>query len=72
MRASKTSKCPTCNRAFDPLQSTAMPFCSPRCRQIDLGRWLGEEYGLPVVPNPEADEEPEGFPGDSPAESDEN
>ena len=24
-----------------------MPFCSPRCRQIDLGHWLQEDYGLP-------------------------
>ena len=24
-----------------------MPFCSDRCRLIDLGRWLGEEYTLP-------------------------
>ena len=24
-----------------------------------MGRWLGEEYGLPVVPDPEADEVPE-------------
>ena len=23
------------------------PFCSPRCRKIDLGRWLGEKYRLP-------------------------
>ncbi len=23
------------------------PFCSPRCRLIDLGRWLGENYRLP-------------------------
>lgn len=22
------------------------PFCSPRCRLIDLGRWLGEDYRL--------------------------
>ena len=22
------------------------PFCSPRCRKIDLGRWLGERYRL--------------------------
>lgn len=65
MRAAKTSKCPTCHRAFDPVASTAMPFCTPRCRQIDLGRWLGEEYGLPVVPNPEDDEQPETFPEDS-------
>ncbi len=23
------------------------PFCSPRCRKIDLGRWLGEKYAVP-------------------------
>ena len=22
------------------------PFCSPRCRMVDLGRWLGEDYGV--------------------------
>ena len=63
MRASKSSKCPTCDRPFDPLLSEAMPFCSPRCKQIDLGRWLNEDYGLPVVPDPEDDELPEVFPG---------
>jgi hypothetical protein len=26
------------------------PFCSRRCRQIDLGRWLGEQYRIPVEP----------------------
>jgi len=26
-----------------------LPFCSPRCRLIDLGRWLGEEYGYRVA-----------------------
>jgi endogenous inhibitor of DNA gyrase (YacG/DUF329 family) len=36
-----------------------MPFCSERCRLIDLGRWLGEGFSLPVVPDPEADEVPE-------------
>jgi endogenous inhibitor of DNA gyrase (YacG/DUF329 family) len=25
-----------------------MPFCSERCRMIDLGRWLGEKYAVPV------------------------
>ncbi len=33
-------------------QSTAawpdFPFCSRRCRSIDLGRWLDEEYRLPA------------------------
>lgn len=49
-------RCPVCNREFDKCASSALPFCSERCRTIDLGRWLGESYSLPVVPDPEADE----------------
>ncbi len=25
-----------------------MPFCSERCRMVDLGRWLDQRYGMPV------------------------
>jgi uncharacterized protein len=57
-------RCPVCNREFDPATSPAMPFCSQRCRTIDLGRWLGEAYHLPVTPDPDADEAQEGFPPD--------
>ena len=32
-----------------------MPFCGERCRTIDLGRWLDEEYSLPHVPDPDED-----------------
>jgi uncharacterized protein len=55
-------RCPICGTEFDPALSTAKPFCSDRCRTIDLGRWLDESYGLPAVPDPEADELP---PGDA-------
>jgi endogenous inhibitor of DNA gyrase (YacG/DUF329 family) len=41
-------RCPICERYFESAASIAMPFCSPRCKQIDLGRWLGEKYSLPV------------------------
>jgi endogenous inhibitor of DNA gyrase (YacG/DUF329 family) len=51
-------RCPTCEREFQPNESTALPFCSERCRLIDLGRWLDEGFSLPVVPDPEADELP--------------
>ena len=40
-------KCPTCNQKFDSEQSQSVPFCSVRCQQVDLGRWLGEQYGVP-------------------------
>jgi endogenous inhibitor of DNA gyrase (YacG/DUF329 family) len=49
-------RCPNCKREFDREASAALPFCSERCRTIDLGRWLGEEYSMPVMPDPEADE----------------
>ena len=40
-------KCPTCGReiAWDP-QAPHRPFCSERCRLIDLGAWLSEERGI--------------------------
>jgi uncharacterized protein len=40
-------RCPVCDRPIDPDKPAALPFCSDRCKQIDLGRWLGERYGLP-------------------------
>jgi endogenous inhibitor of DNA gyrase (YacG/DUF329 family) len=46
-------RCPTCQREFDPASSPALPFCSDRCRTIDLGRWLGEAYSLPATPQPD-------------------
>ena len=55
-------RCPVCNREFTKEESNAAPFCSERCRTIDLGRWLGESYGLPTVPDPDADELPEEDP----------
>ncbi len=44
-----------------------MPFCSTRCRQIDLGRWFNEEFGFPVESNPmdELTEEDDGHQSDT-------
>ncbi len=42
-------KCPTCGNAVAPLAcNRAFPFCSDRCRLLDLGKWLGEEYRIPA------------------------
>jgi endogenous inhibitor of DNA gyrase (YacG/DUF329 family) len=42
-------RCPICSTQFEPQPgSKTLPFCSARCQQIDLGRWLGEAYSLPV------------------------
>lgn len=48
--------CPNCKRAFNAEESPALPFCSRRCREIDLGRWLNEGYSVPVVKLDEDDE----------------
>lgn len=37
------AKCPICGTAF-PRGAESYPFCSKRCRQIDLGRWLDGRY----------------------------
>lgn len=39
--------CPICGK---PTDKTYRPFCSRRCADIDLGRWLGEDYRLPGEP----------------------
>jgi len=44
-------RCPTCRRAAAPRTANpAFPFCSPRCKLVDLGRWLGGEYRIPAGP----------------------
>jgi len=55
-------RCPICEKRFDPAASQAMPFCSERCRQIDLGRWLRESYSVPVERKDEDDETAESAP----------
>ncbi len=57
----KPIPCPVCERMFDPsLAPLAMPFCSRRCQQVDLGRWLGERYSVPA-PRTDVEEADEGF-----------
>jgi endogenous inhibitor of DNA gyrase (YacG/DUF329 family) len=38
-------RCPICQKPADTSPNNrARPFCSERCRLIDLGTWAGEEY----------------------------
>ena len=43
--------CPICRRMIedDPVAWPQFPFCGKRCRTIDLGRWLGEQYRIPTA-----------------------
>jgi len=52
--------CPICNK---PSLQKYHPFCSARCAQVDLNRWLGGHYAIPA-----AEEEP-GAPDENDRES---
>jgi len=40
-------KCPTCQRELEWEHAPFRPFCSERCRLIDLGAWLSEQRAIP-------------------------
>lgn len=40
-------KCPHCKEEFNYYSSKSRPFCSSRCKEIDLGHWLTESYTVP-------------------------
>lgn len=52
--AGPTVRCPTCAgpSLFAPA-NRFRPFCSERCRQIDLGAWANEEFRVPASMPPE-------------------
>jgi len=49
-------KCPICGK---PTAEGHKPFCSPRCADVDLNRWLGGTYAVPGDPVYEPDDDPE-------------
>jgi endogenous inhibitor of DNA gyrase (YacG/DUF329 family) len=40
-------------------QNRAFPFCSPRCKLVDLGKWLDEKYRAPDTDGSESNPETE-------------
>lgn len=49
--------CPICKKPVRPRgENEAFPFCSARCKQVDLGKWLNEDYRVPAE---EDDEDPD-------------
>ena len=42
-------KCPSCEKKFYYFDSEFRPFCSERCKNIDLGHWFSESYTVPAV-----------------------
>jgi endogenous inhibitor of DNA gyrase (YacG/DUF329 family) len=61
-------KCPICGKTFEIEKLDALPsfpFCSDRCRMVDLGRWIDGAYAIPgpaqseptAVPEAEEDDD---------------
>ncbi|HVV42024.1 MAG TPA: DNA gyrase inhibitor YacG [Nitrobacter sp.] len=46
--------CPICGK---PSAENSRPFCSERCRDVDLNRWLSGSYAIPVRPEDDGDAE---------------
>jgi len=67
MTEKRTLLCPRCHEPAPPKsENAAFPFCSRRCRVIDLGSWLTEEYRVAGSSVEVADENPGGEPKERP------
>ncbi len=50
-------KCPSCSKPVVwGAAATYKPFCSDRCRLLDLGAWASEEYAIPAATPPDLDD----------------
>lgn len=47
----KTRPCPTCKKPASWDENPFRPFCSERCKLLDLGRWLNEDYRVEAEPD---------------------
>jgi endogenous inhibitor of DNA gyrase (YacG/DUF329 family) len=57
MTQTKNIKCPTCNKPNTWTTTNASrPFCSERCKLIDLGEWADEQHRIAGDPAPIPDE----------------
>jgi endogenous inhibitor of DNA gyrase (YacG/DUF329 family) len=50
LRLVKPAPCPLCGK---PREEKFRPFCSKRCADIDMGRWLKEGYAIPTEEPPD-------------------
>jgi uncharacterized protein len=53
MNSSRPITCPTCKKRGPWFDGQDGPFCSRRCKLIDLGKWLGEEHSISEPLRPE-------------------
>jgi endogenous inhibitor of DNA gyrase (YacG/DUF329 family) len=50
----KGKPCPICGK---PSVEASRPFCSERCRDVDLNRWLSNSYAIPAAKDDDEDAE---------------
>ena len=50
-----TFPCPRCGEMSQWKDNAFRPFCSERCKLIDLGAWANDEYRLPTQDAPQAE-----------------
>ena len=55
-RPAGAARCPLCGK---PRAERFRPFCSARCRDVDLGRWFTASYAVPAVEPGDDEEEKE-------------
>jgi len=56
----QTVECPHCGKPVPWTEaSKCRPFCSDRCRLIDLGDWLAEKHAIPTDDTPLDQDDPE-------------
>jgi endogenous inhibitor of DNA gyrase (YacG/DUF329 family) len=53
-RKASAKRCPICGK---PATEASRPFCSERCRDVDLNRWLSNSYVIPAAKNDDEDAE---------------
>jgi len=57
-------KCPRCGKETEFRENPFRPFCSERCRLIDLGNWISGSYSIPEEQSEESEDEGASSPED--------
>ena len=58
-------RCPQCGKPVEWTQDSKFrPFCSQRCKAIDLGAWASESYRIPVVEHDDGEDDTSAPPRD--------
>lgn len=65
-------KCAQCETKFNYYSSEFRPFCSERCKKIDLGHWFNESYVVPLKEEIQSEQDFNEYSVDQDDESNDN